>query len=389
MSYSTIKEYNTYLVDNKVPINIINYVKEINKIEYKLEDISFIDDFIKLVHRKDFCIHHSMLQKHKILSLKGSTNHVKKLLENNNFEENIDYTVTQVCHRVSLKTIYKNVYHLTPNCFKLCAMRSQNVKTYARYYLLIEIAMSYFSKYQIKLEKKYNIEYIEIITEHKEIINEQKNIITQKDDKINEQNNKLDILQNQLKILLEKSDEQIRKSDKILKVNVDIKKESKRTKKQLNNISQELKISHEKIDNITEELVDTKEELEDTNNNVKLIAEKLDIAVIDRVSRPKTLSTLEYFIVMKSNTNTDYKYYIIRGQKGYANGQKNKLDEYTEIKTIECCPNANILWRLLKEQLINNIEYNRNRLNIIDMNEDTFLEKIDIIYNTRKIVEIN
>ena len=87
---------------------------------------------------------------------------------------------------------------------------------------------------------------------------------------------------------------------------------------------------------------------------------------------PKTLSTLEYFIVMRSNTNTEYKYYIIRGQKGYANGQKNKLDGYTEIKTIECCPNANILWRLLKEQLIYYIEYNRNRLNIIDMNEDTF-----------------
>ena len=96
MSYSKIKEYNTYLVDNKVPINIINYVKEINKIEYKLEDISFIDDFIKLVHRKDFCIHHSMLQKHKILSLKENTNHVKRLLDNNEFEKNIDYLVT-VC----------------------------------------------------------------------------------------------------------------------------------------------------------------------------------------------------------------------------------------------------------------------------------------------------
>ena len=64
-------------------------------------------------------------------------------------------------------------------------------------------------------------------------------------------------------------------------------------------------------------------------------------------------------------------------------------NEYTEIKTIECCPNANILWRLLKEQLINNLKYYRNKLNIVDMNEDMFLEKIDIIYNTRKIVEIN
>ena len=133
MSYSTIKEYNTYLVNNKVPINIINYVKEINNIEYKLEDISFIDDFIKLVHRKDFCIHHSMLQKHKILALKESTNHVKRLLDRHKFKENIDYLVTVVGHQVLSGTKYKNIYHLTPNCFKLCAQRSQDVDTYAHY----------------------------------------------------------------------------------------------------------------------------------------------------------------------------------------------------------------------------------------------------------------
>ena len=94
MSYLTIKEDNTYLVNNKVPINIINYVKEINKIEYKLEDISFIDDFIKLVHRKDFCIHHSMLQKYGILSLKDTTD-VKRLLNRHKFAINIDYIVTE------------------------------------------------------------------------------------------------------------------------------------------------------------------------------------------------------------------------------------------------------------------------------------------------------
>ena len=181
----------------------------------------------------------------------------------------------------------------------------------------------------------------------------------------------------------------MKKSDEILKNNIDIKKELKISHEKIDNITEELVETKEVLVDIKEELIETKEELEDTNNNVKLIAEKLDIAVTDRVSRPKNLLTLEYFIVMKSNTNTDYKYYIIRGQKEHANRQKNKLNEYTEIKTIECCPNANILWRLLKEQLINNIEYYRNKLNIIDINEDTFLENIETIYNTRKIVEIN
>ena len=226
-------------------------------------------------------------------------------------------------------------------------MRSQNVKKYSRYYLLIEISMTYFSKYQLKLAKKHNIE--------------KDKIIEQKDDKI-------DILIKDIKEIKKQNEE-------ILKIN-------KRMELQLED-------SNDKIYDMHDELEITNEKLDDTTKTVNLVAKKLDIAVEDRVSRPKTLSTLEYFIVMRSNTNTEYKYYIIRCQKGYANEQKNKLDEYTEIKTIECCPNANILWRLLKEKLINNLEYYRNKLNIIDMNEDTFLEKIDIIYNTRKIVEIN
>ena len=49
MTYTTIKEYNSYLVENQVNINIINYVKEI---KYKI-DIIFIDEFIELVNKDD------------------------------------------------------------------------------------------------------------------------------------------------------------------------------------------------------------------------------------------------------------------------------------------------------------------------------------------------
>ena len=216
-----------------------------------------------------------MLQKHKILSLKENTNHVKRLLDNNEFEKNIDYLVTQVGHQVLSGTKYKNVYHLTPNCFKLCAMRSQNIKIYAHYYLLIEMSMAYFSKYQIKIEKKYNIEY-------KEIISEQKNIISQKDDKLNE-------LQDQITILLKNSQDQIKKSDEILNNNRDSDIKYNTIIEKLDNITEEL------VDT-KEELVDTKEELEDTNNNVRLIAKQLDIAVTDRVSRP-FIKSLYFFTI--------------------------------------------------------------------------------------------
>ena len=59
-----------YLVDYQVNINIIEFVKEINKIKYKI-DISFIDEFIELVSKDDCCIHHNMLQKYGIYNLKS------------------------------------------------------------------------------------------------------------------------------------------------------------------------------------------------------------------------------------------------------------------------------------------------------------------------------
>jgi len=72
MTYKSIEQYNTYLVDNHV--NIIDFVKEINKIKYNI-DISFIDEFIELVSKDECCIHHNMLEKYNIISLKnGSTN---------------------------------------------------------------------------------------------------------------------------------------------------------------------------------------------------------------------------------------------------------------------------------------------------------------------------
>jgi hypothetical protein len=34
MTYTTIINYNSYLIENQVNINIINYVKEVNKLEF-------------------------------------------------------------------------------------------------------------------------------------------------------------------------------------------------------------------------------------------------------------------------------------------------------------------------------------------------------------------
>ena len=56
-------------------------------------------------------------------------------------------------------------------------MRSQDIDLYSHYYILIEISMAYFNKYQIKMEKKYNIEFKEKIIEQDKLIIEKNNNI--------------------------------------------------------------------------------------------------------------------------------------------------------------------------------------------------------------------
>ena len=46
IGYTNVNEYINYLINNQININIIDFVKEINKLKYNI-DISFIDEFIE------------------------------------------------------------------------------------------------------------------------------------------------------------------------------------------------------------------------------------------------------------------------------------------------------------------------------------------------------
>ena len=63
-----MKKYNNNLVNSKTIITIIEYVKAVNRLKYKI-DIDFIDEFIELVNKDECCIHHNMLQKYGVLLL--------------------------------------------------------------------------------------------------------------------------------------------------------------------------------------------------------------------------------------------------------------------------------------------------------------------------------
>ena len=212
-SYKTIPEYNSYLIENQVIINIIDYVREVNKFEFKM-DISFIDEFIELVNKNECCIHHNMLEKYEVLKLDKGTTRVKELLEQNNFIENKDFNLSNVREvRQNRGSVIKNEYYLHPRAFKICLMRSKNKKEYAYYYILLEECIKYFNDYQIELNKKY------IIKLKSKIIKKDAQLII-KDDKIDE--------------LIKKTNELLKANDETKKYNEEILKRSKKMESQLN-----------------------------------------------------------------------------------------------------------------------------------------------------------
>ena len=143
VQYTTIQEYINYLIENQININIINFVKEINTLKYNI-DISFIDEFVELVSKNECCIHHKMLQKYDILTLKEGTHHIKRIFEQYEFEESIDFKLANLGEFNSNGGRgKKNEYYLHPMAFKICLIRSLKTKKYAKYYLLLEECIKY------------------------------------------------------------------------------------------------------------------------------------------------------------------------------------------------------------------------------------------------------
>ena len=63
-----IQNFNQKIIDEKVEVNIVDFVKLLNHEIYHI-DITFIDDFLLLIDNIDeFCIHHELLYKHGVLS---------------------------------------------------------------------------------------------------------------------------------------------------------------------------------------------------------------------------------------------------------------------------------------------------------------------------------
>jgi exonuclease VII small subunit len=65
---------------------------------------------------------------------------------------------------------------------------------------------------------------------------------------------------------------------------------------QLNEALERLELTNDKLDDTKEELEEAHEKIDTTNNTLNLVARKLDIAVDDRVVKPKQLSMQEQLL---------------------------------------------------------------------------------------------
>ena len=329
MSYKSIEEYITYLVDNQVNVNIIDFVKEVNKLEFKI-DITFIDEFIELVSKNECCIHHNMLEKYEVLKLDKGTTRVKELLEQNNFIEKKDFNLSNIREvRKNRGTVIKNEYYLHPRAFKLCLMRSKNKKEYAYYYLLLEECIKYYNDYKDKMKQT----------------------------EINRLMNKMDVL------------------------HID----NKETHNKLDKAHEDNEKLHEDNKIIIEQLKASNENLVTLQDEFDIVHEKLD----DRVPNAKQKKISERFVVLKHDTENMY-YIITRKERTIKISIDRMADSgyHQIIIQYECCPNARLLLNEMKDNMKEYYKFS-NKGNCREFKllktENSFINKLTELYNSRRM----
>jgi len=154
--YSSIDEYNKYLSDSLIKIELIEYFNKIHHIFYNDEDISFMEYFLSICnHKNEFIINQEKLKEYKIINNIENSNNIKKTLDLHNLEKDIDYRVRNVSQPVKQGGFsIKNIYEITPKAFKICLIRSKNTKKFANYYLKLEEIFDAYIKYELMFKDK-------------------------------------------------------------------------------------------------------------------------------------------------------------------------------------------------------------------------------------------
>ena len=142
-----IQKFNETLVEENIEYNIVQYTKFLNELFYHYDITNIIDEIILLIGIDGFSIHHDMLEKYEVISLKSGSYDVKRLLEQYDFTEHEDYIRNIV--EVDDGRTQKYIYYFTVDVFKTILMRCKNTRKFAYYFILCEKAIKYYNEYEI------------------------------------------------------------------------------------------------------------------------------------------------------------------------------------------------------------------------------------------------
>ena len=93
---TNIIDYNDFLIkNNKINLTIIEYLEDINNKFYHI-DLSFMEEFMELVDRDDFCISHDYLIKYKVSAENSDSYNILRLLTSRGLNEAKDYLLLQL-----------------------------------------------------------------------------------------------------------------------------------------------------------------------------------------------------------------------------------------------------------------------------------------------------
>ena len=341
--YVNAIEYNDYLIKNNINLTLIEYIKDANKKFYEY-DISFMEDFMELVNRDDFCISHEYLKKYKIITINCDNSNISKMLKSRGLDEGKDFNPLQEeVVRKNGSIVKKTVYYLTPDAFKKCLIGSTKTDKYANYFLLLEKMIKFYNQYQLKLK------------DNKLIIKE--NQINELIIEMRKQNKELKLSNNKLDKLSIKNDKLSIKNDELL----------------IENKNQTIKIN--KLCNI----------VEDTNIKTEEIAEHLHIVSHNQVPELNDDKMTHVYILLKKNDKKN-EYYSLRTQQSKVKSVLNKKTDYNVILRFDNCPNPIELGTLIKEELKDIVTYRNNifrrRINITEIE---LINKINELYDRRII----
>jgi len=299
--FATIQEFNIYLSAKLRNVKLNEYFTLIQSQFYPELDISFMDYFLELCdHENEFIVEHIKLQEYGVLTNVTKSNNIKKSLERLFLIENEDYLLLQVEQQDSKKKHGGNnakEYKLTPYAFKLCLIRSQNSKEYAKYYLLLEQVFKNYQEYQIMY---------------------QNNIINGITDENKSLHKKIDELLNYGKQTTEKLNEIHEQNEDLKEQNEDIKNQNEDLKEQ----NDDLKDTMEDIKNQNDDLKDTMEDIKDAFKDTA-----------DRsVPKPNEEHDRHEFILLQHKELTN-RFKFIRGIQKYNESKiASKYSEYNIIK---------------------------------------------------------